>query len=153
MHFQTLLAHGVNCIQLYNLYLAPSNFELVAKPRYIYPATSNLFVRLTLSYQLRQAAATELLRLSSVIDVESLYRSAERAWEALSELLGEGRYFFEEEAPGLFDASVFAYTYLLISDSMQWRDARLTNSLAKYDNLVDHSKRISRRYFDGMDPA
>lgn len=110
-------------------------------------------MRLTLSYQLRQAAATELLRLSSVIDVESLYRSAEQAWEALSELLGDSRFFFEEDAPGLFDASVFAYTHLLTSDSMQWRDARLTNGLAKYENLVDHSKRISKRYFDGMQPA
>ena len=131
----------------------PSNFELVAKPRYIYPATSNLFVRLTLSYQLQQAAATELLKLSSVIDVESLYRSAEQAWKALSELLGDSKFFFEEETPGLFDASVFAYTHLLTSNSMQWRDARLTNSLAKHENLVDHSKRISRRYFDGIELA
>ena len=88
-----------------------------------------------------------------MIDVESLYRNAEQAWEALSELLGDSRFFFEEETPGLFDASVFAYTHLLISDSMQWRDARLTKGLVKHDNLVNHSKRISKRYFDGIQPA
>ncbi|KAL8794238.1 MAG: hypothetical protein Q9195_003192 [Heterodermia aff. obscurata] len=151
--YMSLLDTPIRNAWLYNLYLVPPNFELVAKPRYIYPATSNMFVRLIQSYQLRQAAATELLKLSPVIDVELLYRSAEQAWKALSELLGDSRFFFEEETPGLFDASVFAYTHLLLSYSLQWRDARLANGLAKHDNLVDHSKRISTRYFDGMQPA
>ena len=88
-----------------------------------------------------------------MIDVESLFRDAEKAWEALSELLGNDQYFFAEETPGLLDASVFAYTHLLLSETMCWNDKRLANALAKHDNLVRHSERISRRYFEGIEPS
>ena len=135
--------------KLYALYLTPANFESVATPRYITPTCSNALVQLTISYQLRQAAATELLKQSSVIDVEALFRDAQKAWEALSELLAEDKYFFGEDEPGLFDASVFAYTYLLLSDSMNWKDQRLSSGLARHNNLVDHSERISQQYFRG----
>lgn len=88
-----------------------------------------------------------------MIDVDSLFRDAEKAWEALSELLGNDEHFFAEETPGLFDASVFAYTHLLMSESMRWQDKRLANTLANHDNLVRHSERISQRYFEGVHPA
>lgn len=138
--------------QLYALYLIPANFESIAIFRYIYPTSGNPLVRATLSYQLRQAATTELLKHSPVIDVKSLFRDAEKAWEALSELLGDDDYFFAEEVPGLFDASVFAYTHLLLSESVQWKDRRVSNGLSKYNNLVEHSYRISERYFNGEHP-
>ena len=125
----------------------------MAKPRYILPTCSNPLGRQTISYQLRQAAATELLKQSPAIDVESLFRDAEKAWEALSELLGDDGYFFAEETPGLFDASVFAYTHLLLSETMGWKDKKLADALAKHDNLVRHSERISHKYFDEIEPA
>ena len=87
-----------------------------------------------------------------MIDVKLLFRDAENAWEALSELLGDDIYFFGEETPGLFDANVFAYTHLLLSKSMQWKDRELSNILAKSGNLVNHSKRVSQRYFHGEHP-
>ena len=109
-------------------------------------------MRTTVSYQLRQAATTELLKHSPVIDVKSLFRDTEKAWEALSELLGDDDYFFAEEDPGLFDAGVFAYTHLLLSESLEWKDRRLSNGLSNYNNLVEHSHRVSERYFDGEHP-
>ena len=87
-----------------------------------------------------------------MIDVGSLFRDAERAWESLSDLLGENDYFFAEEVPGLFDANVFAYTHLLLSKSIPWKDPRFSDDVSKYGNLVDHSYRISRRYFNGEQP-
>lgn len=150
MYSRALLVAKTNLYakKLYALYLTPANFESVAKPRYIWPTCSDPLVRFAISYQLRQAAATELLKQSPVIDVESLFREAEKAWDALSDLLGGDRYFFAENTPGLFDASVFAYTHLLLSESMQWADQRLLRGLAKYSNLVDHRERIFRRYFN-----
>ena len=133
--------------QLYTLYLIPSNFRSVAERLYIHPTSNNPFVRLALAYQLRQAAMAELLKQCSIVDVEALYRGAERAFEALSELLGEDAYFFSLDDPGLFDASIFAYTHLLLDKNMGWSDTRLQASLRNYGKLVEHRNRLLDKFF------
>lgn len=134
-------------MQLYALYMTPSNFHSVAERLYIEPASSNGFVRLALSYQLRQAARAELLKYFTIIDVEALFREAERAWAALSEQLGDDAYFFSQEKPGLFDANVFAYTHLLLDGSMGWSDTRIQSGLKDCKNLLEHRERLLRLYF------
>ena len=49
--------------------------------------------------------------------------------------------------PGLFDASVFAYTHILLDESLDWKDKRLTESLKHYSNLVEHQWRIVEGWF------
>ena len=49
--------------------------------------------------------------------------------------------------PGLFDASVFAYTHLLLDENLDWKDKRLTESLEQYGNLVEHQRRIVEGWF------
>ena len=71
---------------------------------------------------------------------------ADRAFAALSTLLGDDNWFFGMEEPGLFDASVFAYTYLLL-DGMVWEESILEEKLRKYGNLIEHKDRISRRFY------
>lgn len=132
--------------QLYTLYLMPSNFRYIARRFYIDPSSNNPFVRLTLAYQLRQAAMTELLKLSPVVDVRALFREAEKAFEALSELLGDDEYFFSQDHPGLFDASVFAYTHLLLDEGLGWSTS-MREGLVLHENLVDHRNRLSKKYF------
>ena len=132
---------------MYTLYLTQSNFRSVADRLYIHPTSRNPFVRMTLGYQLRQAAAVELLKPSPVIDVELLFREAEKAWEALSVLLGDDEYFFSQEVPGLFDASVFAYAHLLLDEGMRWSDTRLQEGLKKHENLVRHRNGLLDVYF------
>ncbi|KAL9103213.1 MAG: hypothetical protein Q9187_009034 [Circinaria calcarea] len=133
--------------QLYTLYLSSPNFTSVAVPLYITPASTSLPVRLTLSHQLRTAAQSELLKSSPTIDPDSLYREADAAFSALSTLLDEDGYFFGAEEPGLFDASVFAYTHLLLDEDMGWRETRLVRCLWQYGNLVRHRRRIYKGYF------
>ena len=133
--------------QLYTLYLIPSNFAAVAKPLYILPTSSNTFVHLSLSYNLREAAEAELLKQSTIIDVKALYRECESAFSALSELLGDDQFFFSGERPGLFDASVFAYTHLLLDERMGWKERRMVDILRGYENLVGHRSRILKDYF------
>jgi metaxin len=41
----------------------------------------------------------------------------------------------------LFDASVFAYTHLLLDESLNWQNTRLVDSLKKSGNLVQHRQR------------
>ena len=89
----------------------------------------------------------ELLKHSPVIDVEALFREAEKAFEALSELLGHDEYFFSQQTPGLFDASAFAYTHLLLDEDMGWSNIRLRHSLQRYGNLLEHRHRLLERFF------
>ena len=134
--------------QLYSLYLAPLNFNAVAFPLYIAPSTTNTLVRLSLAHQLRAAAEGELTKQSARIDVEATYQGSDKAFGALSELLGDEDYYFGERKPGLFDASVFAYTNILLDEGLGWKDLRVVDGLRKYSNLVEHRERIFEAYFE-----
>ncbi|MCJ1474388.1 hypothetical protein MMC13_003046 [Lambiella insularis] len=133
--------------KLYALYISPANFRHVATPLYINPSTRSLPVRFTLSRALQAAALAELLTTSSTISADSLIRDADGAFSALSTLLGDEEWFFGAEQPGLFDASVFAYTYLLI-DGIEWRDDLLRKTLEEYQNLVEHKDRIGQKSYN-----
>jgi metaxin len=142
-----LLSQSNMPTQLYTLYLSPANFSSVAYPLYILPTSTNLLVRLSLSHTLRTAATAELLKHSPVIDANDLYSEADKAFEALSSLLGNDDWFFGETHPTLFDASVFAYTQLLLDERMQWTDGKLPAALRRRGNLVEHRERVLARYF------
>jgi metaxin len=124
------------------LYLDPANFEAVARRLYVNPATSSSVVRTALSVQLQQAARDELLRTSRYIDAGDLEADAGSAFEALSTLLGEDEHFFGRPRPGLFDASVFAYTHLILDEGLGWKHNRLAQLLKEHDNLVQHRARM-----------
>lgn len=129
-------------LKLYTLYLDSENFEAVARKLYVNPSTSNSIVRAALATQLQQAARDALLKTVSYIDVCDLEAEADKAFEALSILLGDNEHFFNRPNPGLFDASVFAYTHLILDEGMGWKQNRLARLLRKYDNLVQHRERL-----------
>lgn len=126
------------------LYLDGENFEAVARRLYVIPATTNTIVRKALGVQLQQAARDELLKTSTYIDVADLEGDAGSAFEALSALLGEDEHFFGRPKPGLFDASVFAYTHLILDEGMGWKRNRLAQLLREHTNLVQHRERLLR---------
>lgn len=133
------------------------------------PTSSNPLVRASIAKQLQSAAEAELRKSSGnggVIDVNDIYAEAEKAFEALSILLGAGEWFFsggeeddggngqgargggkEGRGPTLFDAEVFAYTHLLLDEGMVWREKKLVRSVRKWSNLVEHRERMVRRYY------
>jgi metaxin len=96
---------------------------------------------------LQSAAEAEILKITSVIDVNDLYSEADKAFEALSIMLDENEWFFGGDAPTLFDASVFAYTHLLLDERMRWKEERLVRTVMKRVNLVEHRDRLLVRYF------
>lgn len=124
------------------LYLDSQNFESVARRLYVIPATTNSIVRTALGYQLQAAARDELLKTSKHIDVADLEGDAGNAFEALSALLGEDEHFFGRSKPGLFDASVFAFTHLILDEGMGWKRNRLGQLLRQHTNLVQHRERL-----------
>lgn len=92
-------------------------------------------------------------------------RDADDAFAALSALLGDDLWFFSAsnvesgndastDGPGLFDASVFAYTHLILDSDrtahallMDWKENPLKELLLKYSNLVSHRDRVVEVYF------
>ncbi|KAK2764335.1 hypothetical protein FQN54_009028 [Arachnomyces sp. PD_36] len=145
--YASLLDHRIRNAWLCTLYLNNQNFDAIARKLYIEPSTSNSLVRIAMARQLQQAARDELLKYSDFIDVDDLEIEAKKAFSALSTLLGDEEYFFGRETPGLFDASVFAYTYLLLDESLGWKQNPLAIHLKAHDNLVQHQKRLVERFF------
>jgi metaxin len=109
-------------------------------------------VRLTIARELRLAAENELLKFSTMIDAEQLYNQAEEAFAALETLLGDDDWFFGASGPGLFDASVFAYTHLLLDEGLGkgWLDTRLRDALLSRRRLITHRDRVMGKYFAGQ---
>ena len=93
-------------------------------------------------------AEAELLKQSAVVDVEALYRECDAGFASLSELLGTEDWFFGGSSPGIFDASIFAYTHVLLDSEIDWRDTRMREILKKYENLIQHHERIYTNYFE-----
>ena len=145
--FLSLIDNEIRRAWLYNLYLKRENAESVAKALYVYPASSNIFVQAVTFYQLQQAALVELQKKDERVEERDLYSDAREAFQALSTLLGSSPYFFGAQKPALFDASLFAYTHLLLDSSLHWRSLQLAELLQKWPNLVDHRERILAKYF------
>ncbi|KAL2827637.1 hypothetical protein BDW59DRAFT_144103 [Aspergillus cavernicola] len=140
--YSSLLDTGIRNAWLYSLYLNHENFEAVARPLYVNPSTTNSAVRSALAAQLQQAARDELLKSSTYIDASALEAEAAEAFEALSTLLGDKVHFFDRPNPGLFDASVFAFTHLILDQNMGWKYNRLGQLLSQHENLVQHRERL-----------
>lgn len=60
-------------------------------------------------------------------------------------LLGDDEWFFGAETPALFDAEVFAYTYLMLDDGLAWPENTLVECLSQFGNLVQHRTRLYER--------
>ncbi|KAF2786163.1 hypothetical protein K505DRAFT_368463 [Melanomma pulvis-pyrius CBS 109.77] len=147
--YLSLLDHRIRRAWIYSIYLSP-NSTSIAEPLYVLPTSNNSFVRLSIAHGLRRAAENELLKFSAVINAESLYREAEDALVALEMLLGTDKWFFGASNPSLFDASVFAYTHLLMDRRMDWVETRLPDAALQHKTLVKHRDRILSAYFPSM---
>jgi metaxin len=150
LSFKPPVVYSPDNVQLYSIYLSPNSTSL-AEPLYILPPSTNPFVRLAIARTLRDAASAELLKYSAVINGPDLYRQAEEAFAALEMALGSDEWFFGAKRPGLFDASVFAYTHLLLDEELGrgWVDTTLCDAVRARKNLVGHRERILAECFSG----
>ncbi|XXH03735.1 hypothetical protein Hte_010141 [Hypoxylon texense] len=141
--YESLLSFQIRNAWLYALYLSRPNSDLLAQ-LYITPVSASQIVSATVLYQLRHAAEAEILKSigTPVVNSTMLYKGAEEAFGALSSVLGSQDWFFESPSPGLFDATLFSYTHLLLGDSLAWQDRTLADSVKGYPNLVRHRDRI-----------
>lgn len=140
--YMALIDQNLRNAWLYHLYLEPSNFDNVARPLYITTTSSNMFVQMAIAFQLRDAAQSELLKSRNIIDKDEIFAAATKAFRALSVLLGSNEFFSDNGRPNLFDASVFAYTHLLMDESLPWGDSTLSDILKRHLVLIDHRERL-----------
>ncbi|CAK4032228.1 Hypothetical predicted protein [Lecanosticta acicola] len=146
--YMALIEGRVRKAWLYQLYLTPQNSDLVRK-LYVSPCSRMPLVQMTIASHLRSAAEAELIKSAgtNVVSALDLIRDAEEALHALSQLLGEGEWFFGQSRPGFFDATVFAYTHLILDDALGWKQNELKDALGKHANLVRHRERIREMYY------
>ncbi|KEF51331.1 uncharacterized protein A1O9_12681 [Exophiala aquamarina CBS 119918] len=142
-----LIDHNIRSAWLYYLYLDHHNFRAVAWPMYVASSSSTAAVQFSLARQLQSAATEELLKTNPVIDPAHLYQKAKDAFRALSILLGNDKFFFGQTTPGLFDASLFAYTQIILDDDIAWPSTTLRLALHEHVNLVHHRDRLIRGFF------
>lgn len=147
--YTSLIDQNIRNAWLYHMYLCPGNFDSVAKRLYVETASSNPLVQKTLAHQLQTAAQDQLLRTWSFIDSDEVYEQADAAFTALSTLLGKEDYFSKVKSPGLFDASLVAYTHLIfnfgdesIRNWPKWNDQRLWTIFSRHETLVMHRERV-----------
>ncbi|GAB7350407.1 hypothetical protein MBLNU459_g1023t1 [Dothideomycetes sp. NU459] len=145
--YGSLVDHAIRRAWLWTLYLEPANAGAVAHRLYVAPASASALVNLATARQLRAAAHDELATTTRHQSAAQLLEQARAAFAALSQLLAGDEWFSAGDRPGLFDASVFAYTHLLLDERMGWQRNELAESLRTYPNLVGHRDRVLSLYF------
>jgi metaxin len=129
---------------MYAIYLEPSNFEMLTK--HMYCATSAPLVNSLLSTGFQQQAAKELQKYwnSIIVSADDVYADAEAAFASLDCILGTNDWFFNASSPGLFDATLFGYTHLILTMRWHEKEATLERMVRKHRNLVEHEMRLRK---------
>ncbi|KAL7926240.1 hypothetical protein ACQKWADRAFT_309829 [Trichoderma austrokoningii] len=141
--YEALLSQSLRPAWLHTLYLNPLNTTLL-KTLYLPPSP---LLQLPSLHALRNAATAEILKTtrSAIISPDQLLSDVTDALRSLSALLADDEWFFGRPGPGLFDAELFAYTYLILDAGFGWLDDRanpLAKCVAQFDNLVEHRTRL-----------
>ncbi|KAH8699561.1 hypothetical protein BGZ61DRAFT_493620 [Ilyonectria robusta] len=141
--YQALLTQNIRPAWLHALYLIPANAPLLTN---LYLPSSAL-LRASLHHTLHAAATSEILKTTRCTHISppQLYADAAAALRSLSAILADDNWFFGASGPGLFDADVFAYTYLMLDDALAWRDTALAGCLDGLHNLRRHRNRLYER--------
>lgn len=147
--YLSLIDQNVRNAWLYHLYLQGDNFESVARALYVDNTSSNPLVRIALARQLQAAAKEQLLRTRPFIDASEIYEQVDAAFVALSTLLGNQDFFSDANTPGLFDASLVAYTHLILhfadakrASRVRWKDDTLSCLLSRHKSLLAHRDKV-----------
>ncbi|PWW78279.1 hypothetical protein C7212DRAFT_358275 [Tuber magnatum] len=132
---------------LYALYLEPNNSQDLAGE--LYCGSSVSAVSSFLLRQTKAAARQQVLQAhpGGVLDPRKIYAGAGDALEAISAILGKDTWFFGSRDPGLFDASVFAYTHPILNLRWHSEEDALFRAVMGHENLLGHERRIRVKFF------
>lgn len=142
--YQALISQRIRPAWLHALYLVPENDDVLSS---LY-LPSSILLRVPQRMALRDAATAEILkttRRTGAVDAKHLRTIAREAFAAFSTFLGEDEWFFGEDAPGVLDAELFAYTHLILDEAMGWHDLELAKIVLEFENVVRHRDRLYKR--------
>ncbi|KAG6038226.1 hypothetical protein E4U41_004419 [Claviceps citrina] len=163
--YLSLLAQNIRPAWLYTLYVDPIHTALLSR-LYLPSSSSPPLLQHSLLQTLRAAASAEILKTTrrAVIQPEQIFGDAKAAFAALEALLGggggPGAWFSGGPEPGLFDAEVFAYTFLIGGQGeggggggdgggLDWVDGTLAACMGGFASLVDHRRRLYEKCWGG----
>lgn len=127
----------------YNFFMEPENFNVICL-LYVKEAWPvSIFMKWQLYNQIKKKLS--IRQKTGFLNGKEIYVDASHALHALSIKLGQDVWFFGAKSPSFIDATLFAYTHLILSTNLP--DDTLIHEIRKYKNLVEHSKRIYNMYF------
>ncbi|RCI09152.1 hypothetical protein L249_1569 [Ophiocordyceps polyrhachis-furcata BCC 54312] len=135
--YLALLTHTIRSAWLYALFL-PANEPLLTKLYLSHPSATPPPFRLR---SLRTTLDTLSSHRQHHPSPDALLADTRRAFTALDTLLGDDEsWFFGLSNPGLFDAHVFSYTYLILNPPVPWAagDFPLRDCLVGCRRLLAH---------------
>jgi hypothetical protein len=88
-----------------------------------------------------------LLKYAPVIHEENIYLDAEEALCALNTLISDPSLGSKNEERGvtIFEANLFAYTYLLVGHDVRWAHSRLPDLVKEFEGLLLFTREVERR--------
>ncbi|KAG4303790.1 hypothetical protein PORY_002815 [Pneumocystis oryctolagi] len=137
--YLSLIENALYDAWLYTCFIEHENFQTVTSLLYI---TAVWPLREILKWQLCKHIKRHLSdrQKTGLLNAREIYADAYHALSALSTRLGQDEWFFGAKSPTFIDATLFSYTYLVLS--IQLPNNTLMNSLKKYTNLVNHATRL-----------
>ncbi|QSL64319.1 hypothetical protein MERGE_001619 [Pneumocystis wakefieldiae] len=128
----------------YGFFIEPENFKKVTSLLYIKDAWPiSIFTKWQLQNQVRKRLSVR--QKTGLLNAKEVYTDASYALHALSIKLGQDNWFFGAEDPSYIDATLFAYTHLVLSINLP--DDTLAREIKKHENLVKHAERVSNICF------
>ncbi|KTW29409.1 hypothetical protein T552_01361 [Pneumocystis carinii B80] len=128
----------------YGFFIEPENFRQVTSLLYIKDAWPvSIFTKWQLQNQIKKKLSVR--QKNGLLNAKEIYADASHALHALSIKLGQDQWFFGTEVPSYIDATLFAYTYLVLSINLP--EDTLSHEVKKYENLVKHAERVSNICF------
>jgi len=140
--FSSLVDEKLTLAWLYNKWCDETNFKTLTLNEFhhLYPKPLSYI----LAYLERRKIIKSLLTKKRVLKDEDIYLQAKMALEAVSEKLSSNQFFFGER-PTYLDATLFAHLHIILSTPSQ--QSELRRIVLQYDNLVQYTKRIWKRFF------
>ncbi|KAG4303624.1 hypothetical protein PCANB_000044 [Pneumocystis canis] len=120
-------------------FIERENFQTVTGPCYVNDVWP---IRELIKWQLCRKIKKRLSdrQKTGLLNLNEIYADAAHALDAVAIRLGEDIWFFGAKNPTFIDATLFAYTYLVLSTQLPGNT--LMHALKKHTNLIDHATRL-----------
>ncbi|WBW71596.1 metaxin 2 (Sam35) [Schizosaccharomyces osmophilus] len=137
--WMSLLTGPIHVALNYSMYLDEANFRELQN-HWFTKATWPLSLIRTIAQPLEKKKQLRILTEEKNLDADTIFEDAARAFSSLSDLLSNGAYFFNGDAPSILDISLFSYAEMILH--LPLKNDQLRLSLTSNKNLLDLANRV-----------